>query len=218
MGIVFICLHFASLFQGELVYFLIFFSIRRNANKNKKCVIYVILGSSSLITVISDFVSFCTDGTFLLAVFSLPLLSEIFFFCLVKSAPAQLNLINLWVVQVSDHFPSQIWTSPVTLQSIKPNYPRYKDRQIHLASPGSTAFHWCEQPMWGLVQMLSWSGFQNCIHYPNMPLTKNKDYSVQDGWNPQSLEQLSILPLAIWQCINLTWSFNWPWFFAARFL
>lgn len=82
----------------------------------------------------------------------------------------------------------------------------YKDRQIHLASPGSTAFHWCEQPMWGLVQMLSWSGFQNGIHSPNMPLIKNGE-SVQDGWNPESLEQLSILPLSIWRYINLTWFF-----------
>lgn len=33
--------------------------------------------------------------------------------------------------------------------------------QIHLASPDSAAFHSCKQPMCGLVQMLSWSGFQN---------------------------------------------------------
>ncbi len=54
-----------------------------------------------------------------------------------ESAQAQLNLINLWVVQVSDHFPSQIWTSPVTLQSIKPNYSHYKDHQIPLSNPFS---------------------------------------------------------------------------------
>lgn len=68
---------------------------------------------------------------------SLPVLSLMFFFSLVKSAQAQLNLINLWVVQVSDHFPSQIWTSLVTLQSIKPNYPHYKDHQIPLSNPFS---------------------------------------------------------------------------------
>lgn len=60
-----------------------------------------------------------------------------FFSSSVKSAQAQLNLINLWVVQVSDRFPSQIWTSPVTLQSIKPNYPHYKDCQIPLSNPFS---------------------------------------------------------------------------------
>lgn len=56
----------------------------------------------------------------------------------VKSAQAQLNHINFWMVQVSEHvfFPSsQIWTSPVTSQSIKPNYPHYKDPQFILSNP-----------------------------------------------------------------------------------
>lgn len=95
-------------------------------------------------------------------------------FSLVKSAQAQLNLINLWVVQVSDHFPSQIWTSPVTLQSIKPNYPHYKDHQIPLSNP----FSFPRQHRLSLMQTAH-VGFGSDViliwipqlHYLNMPFT-----------------------------------------------
>lgn len=35
--------------------------------------------------------------------------------------------------------------------------------QTRLASPDNAVLHWCKQPMWGLVQMLSWSVFQNYV-------------------------------------------------------
>lgn len=66
---------------------------------------------------------------------------DFFFCCCMNSAPAQLDHIHFRLVQVSDVFLFvsfflfcfffflpllQIWTSPVSSQSIKPNYPHYK--------------------------------------------------------------------------------------------
>lgn len=86
--------------------------------------------------------------------------------CSPCSAQAQLNLINLWVVKVSDHFHFQIWTSPVTLQSIKPNYPHYKGNQILLSNP----FSFPRQHRLELMQTAHvWFGSEvNLISIPNL--------------------------------------------------
>lgn len=97
------------------------------------------------------------------------------FFTLLKSAQEQLNHIHLWVVQGSDlflFFSSQIWTSPVTLQLIKPNYPHYQDHQIIFSNQFDATYP-C------VVWFRSQSGF--CICYPECHLCKMGDLHCL-GW------------------------------------
>lgn len=74
--------------------------------------------------------------------------------------------------------------------------------QIHLASPDSTAFHWCKQPKWGFGSDVIWSGFQNSFQMGNlhcwMDETQNV-YSISAHFHmPKQEDPFHVQDLLMW--------------------
>lgn len=73
--------------------------------------------------------------------------------------------------------------------------------QIHLASPDRAALRWGKQPMWGLVQMQSWSALQNYVsatcHCLKTELYKSQDSLISGTVSCQKFTHLKALILLI---------------------